>query len=459
VIENTQARSRGGSLGLAYIGGKGLLGTAINSLEKKYGIPPDGNGGSPVAVNLTQTKYDIKAQLNKPFAFAETVRMKFGYTDYNHVEMEGNIAGTTFLNQSFESRLELEHKPIGMVKGTGGFQSANSQFTALGKGRQIVPKSDIEAYSLFDVESFSVGDVTVSLGGRAEWQTITPDTSDNANRQVKVKIAEYLPISGSASALWKITDQQQLSLGFTHSQRAPQIQELFSDGFHDATHSYERGNPNLNKELSNNLDLAYRFNGSWMSADISLFHNWVSDYIYQQRAANELFNEATGVFVAPNACNKCAPVLETRQNAATFKGFEAQAIFPLMENTYGALDLALFGDYTRGTFDNGGNVPRMPPLRYGFQLSYEKADFSGNLRFTRAEAQNNPGQFDTRTPGYLLLNLQTQYRLASFQDAEVLLFAKGKNLLNENIRNSTSYLRNFAPEPGRSAELGIRITY
>jgi len=59
----------------------------------------------------------------------------------------------------------------------------------------------------------------------------------------------------------------------------------------------------------------------------------------------------------------------------------------------------------------------------------------------------------------LLLNLGAQYRLASFGDSEVLLFAKGKNMLNENIRNSTSYLRNFAPEPGRSAELGIRVSY
>ncbi|SJM91198.1 TonB-dependent receptor (fragment) [Crenothrix polyspora] len=248
--------------------------------------------------------------------------------------------------------------------------------------------------------------------------------------------------------MWQVTDQHQLSLGYTHSQRAPQIQELFSDGFHHATRSYELGNADLSKEISNNLDLGYRFNSNWMSAEINLFHNWVSDYIYQQRSATE-------------------PVLNTQQAAATFKGFEAQTIFPLMENTYGVLDLTLFGDYTRGRFDNGNDVPRMPPLRYGFQLSYEKDDFSSNLRFTRAEAQNNNYSAtdtatqvsETDTKGYLLLNLQAQYRLASFHDSEVMLFAKGKNLLDENIRNSTSYLRNFSPEPSRSAELGLRINY
>jgi len=58
-----------------------------------------------------------------------------------------------------------------------------------------------------------------------------------------------------------------------------------------------------------------------------------------------------------------------------------------------------------------------------------------------------------------LLNLGAQYRLTSFHESEVMLFANGKNMLNEGIRNSTSYLRNFAPDPGRSAEIGIRVEY
>ena len=40
-----------------------------------------------------------------------------------------------------------------------------------------------------------------------------------------------------------------------------------------------------------------------------------------------------------------------------------------------------------------------------------------------------------------------------------MLFAKANNLLNENIRNSVSYLRNLSPEPGRGAEVGIRISF
>jgi len=151
--------------------------------------------------------------------------------------------------------------------------------------------------------------------------------------------------------------------------------------------------------------------------------------------------------------------LQSAQANAVFRGFEAKTVFPLMQNRYGAVDLTLFGDYTRGSFDQGGNVPRMPPLRYGWQLSYAKGDWSSDVKLTRGEAQTYAGDNQSNTPGYLLLNLGAQYQLASFHESQVMLFAKGKNMLNENIRNSTSYLRNFAPDPGRSAEIGIRVSY
>jgi iron complex outermembrane receptor protein len=452
VINNSNARSRGGSAGASVIGDVGLVGAAINSLENNYGIPPNGTGGAPIRVQMNQTKYDFKGQLNKPFALAEELRMKFGYTDYKHVELDDGVPATTFTNQSYESRLELEHQPIGIVKGVLGFQSVNSQFAALG-AEALVPKSAIDSYGLFAVESFAVRDVIYELGVRGEWQGIAPETTYSS--------VSYVPLSGSVSALWDITKQHQLSLAVTQSQRAPQVQELFSNGVHEATMSYEKGDVNLRKEISYNLDLGYKFNTDWMTSEFNLFHNWVNDYIYQQQASY-VFNESTELPESGLSCpvgDACLPVLQSAQANAIFKGFEAKTIFPLMQNSYGAVDLTLFGDYTRGSFDQGGNVPRMPPLRYGLQLSYEKNDWSTDVRLTRGEAQTYAGDNQSTTPGYLLLNLGAQYQVASFHESQVMLFAAGKNMLNENIRNSTSYLRNFAPDPGRSAEIGIRVSY
>lgn len=479
VINNTGARAKGGSAGLSWVNGDNFFGASINTLDKLYGIPPDGyphlaeddHAGETeeehalheeaghethshhgnVQVQLNQTRYDFKGQLAKPFAFAEKLNFKFGYTDYKHVELNNGAAGTTFLNQAYESRFTLKHEPLANIDGTLGFQTNHATFQALGAEADIVPKTQAQNYALFAVEKLPVGALTYEIGGRAEYQKFQPENAQSV---------DYVPLSGSAAIVWDMTKAQQWKLGFTHTQRAPQIQELFSNGFHHATRSYEQGNANLDKELSNNLELSYRVQTSWVEANATLFHNWIRDYIYQQRLAGVQFDEAAGGLV--ESCEnmgECFPVLNSQQQAATFKGFEAQATFPLIANHYGAVDLTFFGDYTRGQFENGADVPRMPPLRYGLQLSYEKNDWSSNVRFTRAEAQNNAGENESATPAYLKLDVGTQYKIADFSNTEILLFAKGKNLLNENIRNSVSYLRNFSPEMGRSGEVGVQITY
>jgi len=364
------------------------------------------------------------------------LRLKFGYTDYQHQEQEGGITASTWKNQTYESRLELAHKPLGPLRGSVGFQSINSDFSALG-AETIVPPSVIATYGLFAVEAFDIGPVTYELGARVEHTSVSPKLGPERG---------FLPVSGSASALWKLNEKNQLSLAFTQSQRAPLVQELYSNGIHNATRSFEVGDAGLNKEISYNLDVGYRFKSDWLRAEANLFHNWVNDYIYQRRTGG--FDQESGF-----------PVFVSSQGDAIFKGFEAKLAFTLMENRYGLVDLSLFGDYTRGEFVRGGDVPRMPPLRYGFQLDYAKSEWSANLRLTRGEPQNHPGNHETDTPGYVLLGIGGQYQIKHLGPTSLILYAKGNNLLNENIRNSTSYLRNYAPEPGRGAEVGVRISY
>jgi iron complex outermembrane receptor protein len=101
----------------------------------------------------------------------------------------------------------------------------------------------------------------------------------------------------------------------------------------------------------------------------------------------------------------------------------------------------------------------MPPLRFRFQLYHVKGEWNTNLRLTRGEAQTYSGNNDTPTAGYMLLSLGAQFQILNLKGADVMVFAKANNLLNENIRNSTPYLLNFASEPGRGAEIGFRVSY
>lgn len=453
VIPNTGARAKGGTVGFSLVGDRGYAGASINYLGNNYGIPPDGTGGPNTRINLKQSRYDFKSELKNPMAFAEALRLRFGYVDYTHTELSGGEAATLFTNKSYEGRLELAHQALGPIKGVVGFQAVSSDFAAISmEGSQsLVPNSQIDSYGAFAVESFGYGPGTYELGLRGESSSVDPQGGPRRR---------YTPISASGSGQWKINEANTVSLAVTRSQRAPQVQELLSNGVHDATHSYELGDPNLKTETSYNLDLGYRFKAAWVSVEFNLFQNWVNDYIYQQQTGG-VFNDDLGQFQAQcSSPGACFPVVLSQQADATFKGYEAKVNFPLMENHYGIVDLTLFSDYTRGEFVNGGDVPRMPPLRYGFQLDYAYGEhWSSNLRLTRGEKQDKPGANDTPTHGYVLLNVGVQYEVKALDAAKLLVFAQGNNLLNENIRNSTSYLRNFAPEPGRGAEVGIRVSY
>ncbi|TAN51799.1 MAG: TonB-dependent receptor [Methylococcaceae bacterium] len=457
-LNNSGADAISGSAGASWIGAPGFAGVSINHLENNYGIAPDGSGEETTRIAMRQDKYDFKSELNEPFRFAKTLRTRLGYTDYQHTEITNGEPGAFYTNQSYEGRLELVHQDIGPLRGTVGLQAQASDFDAIEKlsGASIVPHSQIHSYGLFAVESFDVGAINYQLGTRVEQtdiqEALVIPLRGGFAPQTMAGLS-YTPVSASASALWKLDDSHSFNLGLTRSARAPQVQELLSDGYHDATRSYERGNIGLREETSYNLDLGYRFKADWMRAEFDLFHNWAGDYIYQQRSGR--FVDEDG-----NPCvADCVPLLVSGQQDAIFKGYEAKLIFPVMENSHGVLDLTLFSDYTRGQFKDGSDVPRLPPLRYGVQLDHSHGKLISYLRLTRADSQPYAGDFETPTDGYLLLNIGTQYQVKNFQGADVMLFAKGNNLLNENIRNATSYLRNFAPEPGRGAEIGIRIDY
>ena len=513
VIPNTAGRNINGSVGGSYVGDKGFAGLAFNQLHNNYGIAPDGGTFTSNGLTYTdpntridqrQKKYDFKSELNIPFRFADKLSMRLGYTDYSHTELNGGVPGipyspgTAFSNKTYEGRIELAHKAIGPLNGTVGFQANSSQFNAFdfptggvptvdlsttpSTITNIVPATQSNSFGAFGLESLEWGSVKYQTGLRVEDTTLTPNASNtytapyrlNSSSSTNYAIGSsynYTPISASASALWKLDKINNLNLAITRSQRAPQVQELFSNGYHDATRTYELGDPVLQMETSYNLDLGYKFKTQWMRAEVDLFNNWANNYIYQQRTGEfvpqgfiptlgNTLNTANADCQTGSTTSACTPVTASMQGNAIFRGYESKLVFPVAEPWQGALDLTLFSDYTHGTFiATGATVPRMPPLRFGFQLDYIQNKWSGNLRFTRAQAQDRPGVNDTPTAGYYLLGIGGEYQVNTFHDSKIMLFLKGNNLLNENIRNSVSYLRNFAPEPGRGISIGIRINY
>ena len=448
-VPNTSAESWSGTLGTSWLDDWGMLGVSVNYLDNNYGVPPV---NELVRIDLQQLRVDAKAEIYEPFSWAEVLKLRFAYNDYQHVELEDGITvGTQFDNQGFEGRAELVHKQLGFIDhGAWGFQALSKNLVATGE-EAFVPPSVTQSYAVFMVEDIHTGNLAYEFGLRVEHQQI--DAEGYARKQ-------HTPVSASLSALWTANENLLFSLAFTHSQRAPDVTELFADGVHFAAQSYELGDENLQLETSYNFELSFNTDFDWFSTELNAFYNWSNNYILQQNTGDWFNLDSENFVSACDSAENCLPVYQATQNDARFYGFEAELALPLWQGDDNQFELTLFSDFVRGELVGGGNVPRMPPLRYGFQLDYFGYDaFSAGLRLTRAEAQTHAGENETTTPGYILLDANVSYQLQLAEKYDLLVFVKGNNLLNETIRNSTSFLKDYAPEPGRGAEVGLRLSF
>ena len=428
-IANTDTQAHSATGGLSWVGDDGFIGLAVSRLENVYGIPP-ADEPDLVRIDMDQTRVDLKGEWANVLPGFELGRFRIGYNDYEHVEIEGGDKGTKFTNEAFEGRIELVHEEIAGWTGAIGTQLEDRQFAAIGE-EAFIPKSDIRQGGIFWTGETQLGDWSYELGLRLDRQTIDPQHDSQISHNTQ---------SLSAATLWQLTDEQSLSFALTRAQRAPAVEELLSNGPHHASESFDLGDRNLDEETSHNFEIGYRYEGP-VDLRINLFYNLIDDFIFKKN---------TGIADIDSGLE----IYQFQQEDATFRGIETSLGIPLNDSW----QVELFSDYVRAKLDNSGDVPRIPPLRYGIALDYTAYSWNTGLRLTQANEQSHAGEFERDTDRYTRLDAHLHYHIDT-ASGEWLLFVKGNNLLDEEIRNSTSYLRDTAPESAMSLELGARFSF
>ena len=430
-IPNTDAKSKSGTLGVSYIDGDDFIGISVNKLDNNYGVPPDGD--ELVRIDMHQTRYDLKGEFNNPFDGFQKLSAHIGHADYDHTEMENGEPGTKFTNDAYEGRVELIHNPLNLFNldwnGAIGTQAAQSTFAAIGE-EAFIPKSDITSAGIFIVEETKHNNFTYELGARTDSQRIAPVDGNSITHDT---------INLSATTTWHFTEDQQFSVGIAQSQRAPSVEELFANGPHPATGSYLIGDENLNEESSTNIELGYHWHHDNFQFSTNVFYNHIKDFIYSKNL-NEIIDDLTGY--------------QYTQADTTFKGFETEIKIPF----YQYWNLRVFSDLVRATLDNGGDLPRITPMRVGTSLDFDLNNWSANLSATHSTKQDRPGDYEDETNSYNRIDARVDY---TFQNTgkDYTLFLKATNLTNEEIRNASSYLRDIAPEAGRNVQVGLRVKF
>lgn len=440
-LANSSLRQHTLGAGASWIGERGHLGASVSSLKKHYGIP----GGEGAKIDLDQTRYDIDGQLDAPLPGFEKLRFKAGHTDYGHVEL--NAEGgpeTVFANRSTETRLEMAHKPVRGWEGSFGIQTEHTRFSGLSADSgesATVPVTVSDTHAAFLVEQRQFGKTRVNAGVRVESVKREPE---GARRR------SFDLLSYSAGAIWPLARDYTVGLTASVAQRAPAADELYSGGPHESTLTFDIGNPNFKKETSRNIELSFRKVEGLVRWQANFFQNRVRDFIYGE--VNDTLLDDEG--------NPGDELRERifRQANATIRGMEAEISYNQHPHTQG-LALRAFGDLSRGSLDDAGSLPLQPAKRIGFEAGYRQGPLRGGLSVLRALKQERLASFEsTPTPAYTQLDANLSYT-QRFKNVDLTWFLIGKNLLDEDIRISTSVLKDIAPLPGRNLTVGVRAAF
>ncbi|MGT2430864.1 TonB-dependent receptor [Cupriavidus basilensis] len=206
-------------------------------------------------------------------------RGKFSYTDYEHKEIEGGQTGTIFKNNGWDARFEAKHARIGNMTGVIGTQFGSTRFSALGE-EAFVPTTDTDNAALFVFEEMPLtadGDLKLNLGGRMDHTSLK--SYANGNDRFADASRSFNAGSASAGLLYKLAPAWSLTSNLAYTERAPTFYELYANGPHLATGSWEQGDPNAAKERATSLDLGVRFKSGPHSAGISGYYSRFSNYL------------------------------------------------------------------------------------------------------------------------------------------------------------------------------------
>ncbi|MDE0154128.1 MAG: TonB-dependent receptor, partial [Gammaproteobacteria bacterium] len=411
-----------------------------------------------VRTEMEQTRYDFVAALDDPFPGLSRIKLRWGFNDYQHNEIEpSGEVGTAFDNEEVEGRVEFIHNPVGDWNGVVGFHYRHKEFSAVGAESYVLP-STLESFGIFMLEKTDIGRVHIDLGARFEYQDSSAETGAQN---------DYDLFSASGGINWDYAPGYQLGLSVSHSERAPSIEELYAQGPHLATSTFEIGDANLDKEKSNNIDVYWRKTTGRFTVTANFFYNRIDDYVYKQE--QDLNGDGFADRVADNFDGNPANILDPEddgepllvylsQDDAEFLGFEMETVAHVLDTNLGRMDLRLWADYVEGERSNDTNLARITPWRFGSGLTYSRGPLYASVKYTRVNKQDDTAPLETETAGYDLLDLHAGYTFR-LQDNTVTLFARATNLLDEEIRRHTSFVKEQAPLPGRSGIFGLRVSF
>lgn len=431
------------ALGASYIKDWGFAGLAVSKIKAKYGLPgghSHGDSEGLPSLKLEQTRSDFELGVKNPFGAFTGLNVRAAYNDYTHQEIEadGEVA-TNFVNKAWEARLELVYE-LDIWNGALGLQHTGKKFSALGE-EAFIPPVNSNNTGIFLLAERSFSTFELEAGVRLEQVSHKPSLGSNRN---------FTNYAASLGLIYNFSDDLQLGLLADYATRAPVAEELYSDGPHLVTNTFELGNPQLKNERAINLSATLQYDAAAWSARSTIYYIHFEDFIYQKATIEQRDD---------------FPVFEYTQDNARYFGIDAELSTAISSTSYLNTDLdisirAMF-DYVHAKLDVSGNdhIPRISPMRYGLGIEAIWGRVTANIDYLRVNKQDRVAPLELISNAYTDISADIEIHWDLPKERTLSLMLIGKNLSNAEQRIHTSFIKEFAPAPGRALEIGLQLVF
>lgn len=234
---------------------------------------------------------------------------------------------------TYTAELLLEHKPLfkaisGSIGITGLYQqnlSSSYQLRQPLVNTVLIPNYQVTSTGAFVIERYAKNKWEIETGIRFDIRNVEAfgltfngnlfNNSFNFNN-----FSSTLGINYTSNTVFDS------KLNASIAWRAPNMNELFSDGIHHGAAAYEKGNINLQPEIAHNLSLTNTYIQDNFSIELTTYLNYINDFIYlKPRSEN-------GVLQSVLTVRGAFPAFDYTQVDARFVGVDLSFSYSIIKN-------------------------------------------------------------------------------------------------------------------------------
>ena len=360
----------------------------------------------------------------------------------------------------------LEHYPIRHWQGGVGVQ-ALQQLNYVGKGG-LIPDYQTLGGAIWAMERWRRYPVPweFEFGARYDYRSSHVTTSGNGSQDIDEHLT-FGNVSGTAGAIYHLTPNAQVSLNSGLAWRPPHVNELYAEGVHHGSATYERGNPDFKPEKAWNTNLNFQYRYRETDFTMTVYRNAIRDFIYLN-PRQSFVRTIRGTF----------PLYTYEQNDAVLYGLDGNLSVPVLPFLSLETRVSMLRGYAvhpDSAADNDATawLPLMPVDRfqYGVQWHPKRKNITSahnddHGTYVRLMAMTALRQ--TRFPaGSLFKAPPPTFTTFSLDAGHTFLFGKHtlelgcsiQNLTNVRYREYLNFFRYYADEVGVNVGVRGRLSF